>query len=248
MNEEKWIGWDKSVTIRKFIELVQPITLLSEWGEEIAPEITPEPPKPAGCFLFDDGTTQNWVLDQLYETTSKPQKKLTPFTHPTTGQFFGFVLSNSQNLALAASAMPLVIADPNVKQCDIYLESPDLSLNPNWQNIVGYCIDLYRTVTSPCGESTNPSFFAQLQLRVVDTSNKPHLFVEWDATKKDYILHPIKLLTHYHFTWKPSFLINTKYKVQKIRIRLTMPNLTGYGAGECAIAGKWLIGNVCPEK
>ena len=43
-------------------------------------------------------------------------------------------------------------------------------------------------------------------------------------------------------------LTHPKYKVEKVRIRMTMPGYLGTGGGECAPKGKWLIGNVCPEK
>jgi hypothetical protein len=240
MTEEvKWIGWAES-----------PRTLITSARELIGPHVQErlkEYWRELCCFTFHDGTTQGWTLDQLYETSS--QNKLTPFTHPTTGQFFGFTLENSGGLALAASASPLVIAQQAVTQCDIYLVSPDVSLRPCWQNIAGYSLDLYRTITTACGEPPGPMFFAQLQLYVTDsTDNSLRLFAEWDTVKNTYLFHPIQLLTPYPFTWKPPFLTDPKYKVRQVRVRFTMPYPTAPGAGECMLpSGKWLIGNVCPE-
>jgi len=246
-DNKKWIGAEKPFTVR------------SKLGQKIRfPPSLFASAKPPGCYKFNDGTTQNWNLDQLYVYDSAniaSYKKITPFTHPITGQFYGFVLMNSQKLALAASVTLLVYTSPpKTDLCDIYLESPDLSTNPNWQDIAGYSIDIYRTIDSPCGGTTdpkgNPRFFAQLQLRVIDTSdNKPYTFSEWNAKTKDFDFHIIKLLTPYNFVWKPSFLSDPKYKVKQVRVRLTMPNiLIPPGSGECALSGKWLIGNVCPEK
>lgn len=176
-NRDKWVEWDK------------PVTVLSRLGKEMRDLSTLKPWTP-GCFRFDDGTLQGWTLDQIYETAS--QNKLTPFSHPTTGQSFGFKLENSQGLALAATATPLVLAQANVSQCDIYLESPELSLRSGWQSISGYSVDLYRIISPPCGEPAGLVFYAQLQLRVSVATTRPKLFAEWDAAKKDFVFHPIK--------------------------------------------------------
>ncbi len=195
-------------------------------------------PKPSGCFKFNDGTTQNWTLDQLYDSSSTNFKKA--------AAYFPFVLYNSQNLALAASVDSLLVLDKTVKKCDIFFDSPDLSSNADWQGITGYSIDVYRMLASLCGDSEN-SYLTQMQLLLFDTTDKKvHTFGEYNGA--NYIFHPIKLLTPYHFIWKPSVLTDPKYIVKKLRIRMTMPGYLGPGGGECAPKGKWLIGNVCPEK
>ncbi|NIR49571.1 MAG: hypothetical protein GWN55_06810, partial [Phycisphaerae bacterium] len=185
----------------------------------------------AQTFDFNTGTTQNWTLDQMYETST--QNKITPFT--------SFVLSN-QNNQLAASASPLLIGISTVKSYDIYLESPDLSSNSNWQNIAGYSIDLKRTLGSPCWNPPN-FYFAQLQMKVIDTSdnNKEKLFAEHNGT--NFVFHPINNVgVNYHFDWKPAFLSDPKYKVKHLRIRLTGPG--DPSNGECAPKGSWLLDNV----
>jgi hypothetical protein len=195
-------------------------------------------PKPSGCFKFNDGTTQNWTLDQLYDADSKSFKKVVAY--------FPFVLYNSQNLALVASVDPLLVVDKTVKKCDIYFDSPDLSSNADWQGVAGYSLDVYRMFSSLCGDSED-LYLVQMQVLLFDTTDKKlHTFGEYDGV--DYVFHPIKQLTPYHFIWKPPVLSDPKYIVKKLRIRITMPGYLGLGGGECAPRGKWLIGNVCPEK
>ncbi len=224
-------GWDKAVTIQSL--LAHEIDI-SKAGIRI---------KKTGCYRFDDGTTQGWSLNQIYDTNT--QVKVTPFTHPITGQTFDFKLGNSQNLALCAACDPLVLLTPNINQVDIYFESPDLSMVAAWQGTKGYNSDLYRTITSPCGEPGKCSYYAQMQAWLIDLSDQSlHLYAEWN---QNFIFHEIELLTPYHFIWQSPQLAQGKFALSQIRIRVTSPNPIGLGAGECAIRGKWLIGNVCPE-
>lgn len=210
-------------------------------SKETANPETAVPKKLAACYRFNDGTTQNWVLDQLYD--SKPDPKTN--TQKKIAAYFPFVLLNSQNIALAASVDPLIVTDPTVMQCDIYFDSPDLSMNADWQGIDGYSLDLYRTLASE-GWDSEDLYLTQMNIVLIDTTdNSLHTFGEHNG---DFIFHPIKYKTPYHFIWKPSVLSDPKYKVKRLRIRMTMPGYLGPGGGELAPKGKWLIGNVCPEK
>lgn len=212
--------------------------------------------KPPGCFKFNDGTTQNWTLDQLYDTNSTPLKKITTFipgTPPTYKTYTPFSLANHQNIALEANAGLYLVSDKKVKSADIYFESPDLSKDTNWQNIVGYSIDVRREFYSPCFD-TPKSCFAQLQLKMIDTSdNSAHLLAETDKAGK-FKFHELKLNTPYPLEWKwgkklkvgGKFLTSSDYKVEHVRVRFTMPGWIG--EGECFYRGKWKIGNVCPVK
>lgn len=186
----------------------------------------------AGVFNFNDGTTQGWTLDQMYKTSS--QAKFSPVS--------GFALMNSSN-ELAAYAGNLLIG--NTDQNDIYLESPDLTSNNDWQNIEGYRLDVKRTLWSPCFGDVPNTFFVQLQMRVIDTSdgNKEKLFAEYSGG--NYVFHEILTTSKlYQFTWKPDWLADSKYKVKKIRIRITGP---GDVAKECWYRGSWNIDNVTAE-
>ena len=186
----------------------------------------------AGTFDFNDGTTQGWTLDQMYVTAT--QTKFTPV--------IGFTLVNSDN-QLAALTGSLLIGRSD--QNDIYLESPDLSSNSNWQGIGGYSIDVKRLLYTPCWGDFPNVFFVQFQLKVIDTAdgNKEKLFAEHDGT--NFIFHDIKNYNQlYHFTWKPSWLADPRYKVKKIRIRITGP---GDQMPECWLRGSWNIDNVISE-
>ncbi|MBL8153477.1 MAG: hypothetical protein JNM70_04775 [Anaerolineae bacterium] len=225
--DEKWIFWES------------PVEIITSHMKELIPQAIKAISK-VGCFRFDDGTTQNWKLDQLYDSG----------TQASIAYFSGFTLANSQKLALAATACPLLFVNNQVDLCDIYLQSPDLTLEPNWQQITGFSLDLQRCIGSPCGEPKTPKYFAQLQLFADDlTDNSHHQFAEWNAATNSFKFNPVALNQPYHFVWKVPTLAQRKWQIKSVRVRLTMPNVNkGIGAGECAIRGSWLIGNVCPEK
>jgi len=180
-------------------------------------------------YDFNDGTTQGWTLDQMYVTSS--QTKFTPV--------MGYTLMNSNN-ELSAYASALLIG--STEQNDIYLESPDLLSNSNWQTISGYSVDVKRLLYSPCWGDIPNQFFVQLQIKVIDTAdgNKEKLFAEHDGT--DFVFHEIQIYSQlYQFTWEPSWLTDPKYKVKKVRIRITEP---GDVTSECWYRGSWNIDNV----
>ncbi|MBN2093392.1 choice-of-anchor D domain-containing protein, partial [candidate division KSB1 bacterium] len=183
----------------------------------------------AGKFDFNDGTTQGWTLDQMYVTST--QTKFTPV--------IGYTLMNS-NSELLASTGSLLIGRSD--QNDIYLESPDLLSNSNWQGIGGISVDVKRLLYSPGWGDFPNIFFVQLQLKVIDTAenNKEKLFAEHDGT--NFIFHDITTFGKlYQITWQPSWLTDTRYKVKKIRIRITGP---GDVAPELWYRGSWNIDNV----
>ncbi|GBD94334.1 hypothetical protein BMS3Abin05_01940 [bacterium BMS3Abin05] len=246
-NNKKWIGWNKPITV---LTLSAIVILAAIYFLIIGRAKAP------GCFQFNDGTLQKWTLDQLYDTYSKPYKKIATFipgTPPTYKTYTPFSLVNYQNIALAAATNLYLVSDPKVKSADIILESPNLSKDPNWQNSVGYSIDVRREFYSPCFDPPK-SFFAQLQLKIIDTSdNSEHLLAERDQTG-NFKFHEIKFNKPYSLKWKwgKTLKLKTKslspsgYKVKHIRIRFTMPGWIS--KEECFFRGKWKIGNVCPLK
>ena len=81
-NDFKWIGWDKPETI------ISRMALEMEIPKEYLKLSKP------GTFKFNDGTTQGWAIDQLYDTNDPTMTKIPPYTDPNTGKFYGFSLSN----------------------------------------------------------------------------------------------------------------------------------------------------------
>jgi hypothetical protein len=233
-NDFKWIGWDKPETIisRMALEIEVPKEYLKLW-------------KP-GTFKFNDGTTQGWAIDQLYDTNDPTMTKIPPYTDPNTGKFYGFSLSNHQNLGLAAGAYPLIVLGSQAKSLDFYLDSPDLLNDQDWKNLEGYSLDLQRNFFSYCADP--PEYKVQLQARMWDKQqNKMRTFAEWDESAKQFVFHTIKSFQPYHFVWKADVFTDPNLVLRFLRIRFTQPNLTAPGAGECLPKGPWLIGNVSPE-
>jgi len=194
-------------------------------------------------FHFNDGTTQGWTLDQLYDV--KTLKQLIPADVPAPG----FLLSNGPNLTLEAGIGLLVCTDFNVQSCQFAFESPNLKNSPDWQDISGYRVSLKRTFTSPAGEPPNV-FHVQFQARVEYLSDgNEHIICQKDPATGNFAFNVVKLMTPYHFTWtfKPMPDI-PPFKMLKVRILVTMPTYTGPGMAEYLPSGSWLIGHVCPEK
>lgn len=234
---DKWEGWDK------------PITLVSKMALELRiPSEFLRLYKP-GIFKFNDGTTQGWTIDQIYDTNDSTMTKLSAYTHPTTGETFDFKLSNSQNLALAASGNPVVVlAGPNVTSIDFYLESPDLLNNQDWKNIKGYSLDLQRNYFSRCGPEP-ANYYFQMQARMWDLGAKEmKIFVEYDAQTNTKIFHPIDAQKSYHLIWTADIFTDPNLQLRHLQLRFTQPyNYTSRGSYECLPKGPWLVGNISPE-
>jgi hypothetical protein len=231
---EKWIDWDKPVTVLS--TLAQELRIPDELVKLLRP----------GAFTFKDGTTQGWKIDQLYDTNAKTLAKINPYTNPTTKQFYGFILSNSNNLALSAGAYPLHLPGTKVTSLDFYLESPDLISNQDWKSIQGYNLDLQRNFLSLCGDP--PSYYVQMQIKVWDQSQKKmKIFCEWDDKVDKPMFHSVNALQPYHFIWTADVFKDPNMELRALRIRFTQPNFTTPGSGECLPKGEWLVGNISPE-
>jgi hypothetical protein len=219
-------------------ELRHPIGLLAERGAELRDDVIATLFQ-GGCFRFDDGTTKNWWLDQAYNS-EKPHNKLTIVG--------GFALTNSANLALRAAADPFVV----VEQCDsgdIYLESPDLTKNDDWQAIKGFSLDLQAFCWSAkYALPVTGEYFAQLQLRVIEPNGTPHLYAEWDDAADDFLFHDVHNGKPHHITWKAPIIeeaMELGYTVTSVRVRLTTPLIHEWEGG---VHAEWLVGNVCSER
>lgn len=231
-NDRKWIGWD------------EPETIISNFAKEL--KLHPKATKllKPGAFTFDDGTTQGWKIDQLYDSNDPTMTKIDPFKDPKTNKFYGFCLCNSQNLALAIEASPLIVSGSNAKSFDFYIESPDLLNNQDWKSIKGYRLDLQRNYYGPIGGD----YKVQLQIKVRRKStNKFTYFAEFDSKTGDYVFHPIVALKPYNFTWTADVFSDPDLELRFLRIRFTQPNFSVPGLGEAMPKGPWLVGNIGPE-
>lgn len=233
-NDFKWIGWDKPETI------VSRLAMRVRNADAYVKLSRP------GTFRFNDGTTQGWKIDQLSDTNDPTMTQIPPFTHPSTGKFCGFSLSNHQNLGLAAGAYPLIVTGSKATSLDLSLESPDLLTNQGWSNVQGYSLDLQRNFFSYCADP--PVYYAQLQVKVYDKQAKEMtIYGEKDEKTEQFVFHPVKAFQPYHFIWTADVFTDPNSELRSLRVRLVQPNLTAPGAGECLPKGQWLVGNISPE-
>jgi hypothetical protein len=194
--------------------------------------------------FVNDGTTEGWTIDQLYDTNDPTLTKISPYTVPP-NQFLGFTLGNANSLALSASANPFALPGSTAKSLDFYLESPDLSGRTDWKSLNGYSLDLQRRFFSLC---VDPPHFVQLRARLWDKKKKTiRTYAEWDAKAKQHIFHQIKALQPYHFAWTAPEFADPNLELRFLRVRFTQPTLAQPGGGECLPKGEWLLGNVSPE-
>ncbi|WP_456450350.1 hypothetical protein [Hydrogenimonas sp.] len=188
------------------------------------------------AFRFDDGTTQGWSIDQLYDTNDVQMTKISPT--------IGFSLSNRNN-ELCAGANPLLVAGSNVKSFDFYLSSPDLGTHRDWQNLKGYSLKVQRNFGNPC-TGQDDQYLVQLQVKMWDKKQKKmRTFGEWDSGKKQHVFHETHRGKPYHFVWKAAEPFeNPDLELRFVRLRFTQPNAT---AGECMSQGDWVVDSVNPE-
>jgi len=229
--EYKWEGWNKPVSV------VTLAALEMRMNKEFVNVNKP------GSFKFNDGTTQGWTIDQLYDQNFNLLNIYTDQNLIT----YDFKLSNHQNLALAVSGYPVVpLAGSNVTMLQFYLFSPDLRNNQDWKNINGYSLDLQRNYYSSCGDLGDYLF--QMNVVVIEKTTKAvKYYGEWDAQANDFIFHKIAAMQPYHFEWKASAFTDANLELWQLRLRFIQPHFTGLGAGECLPKGSWLVGNIRQE-
>jgi len=229
--EYKWEGWNKPVSV------VTLAALEMRMNKEFVNVNKP------GAFKFNDGTTQGWTIDQLYDQNFNSLNIYTDQNLIT----YDFKLSNHQNLALAVSGYPVVpLAGSNVTMLQFYLFSPDLRNNQDWKNINGYSLDLQRNYYSSCGDLGDYLF--QMNVVVIEKTTKAvKYYGEWDAQANDFIFHKIAAMQPYHFEWKASAFTDANLELWQLRLRFIQPHFTGLGAGECLPKGSWLVGNIRQE-
>ncbi|HFD16826.1 MAG TPA: hypothetical protein ENJ38_11045 [Rhodospirillales bacterium] len=214
-------------------EEITPITQRTVSALELHPEWLRWLLLHEGCFLFRDGTTQGWTLEQLFD----PYNGDTPLKILT-----GFTLSNSQNRALAAAASPLTVRDKGITACGIYLLSPDLTKEEAWQGIKGYRLALQANWLSPC-YLVHKGYKFQMQVVLTDPKGKDHTFAEAHAGQ--FVMHDIKPNLPHQFEWTLTQAGQPGWKVKHLRLRMITPYVHSY---ECGMYGKWLVGEICPVR
>lgn len=214
-------------------EEVTPVTERIVSALEIDPELLRRlrPALPEGCFLFHDGTTQGWTLEQLFDP-DKQDARLQVLT--------GFTLYNSQHLALAAEAKPLTVLDKGVTSCGIYLTSPDLGKEEAWQGIKGYGLALQANWLSYC-YLVRKGYKFQMQVVLTDPQGKDRSFAE--AQGGQFVMHDIKPNLPHQFEWTLTQASQRGWKVRHLRLRMITPYVHSF---ECGMYGKWLVGEICP--
>jgi len=229
--EYKWEGWNKPVTVTSLAALE--MRLPKEYVNLFKP----------GAFRFNDGTTQGWTIDQLYDENYN----LLTFYTDQNGITYDFKLSNSQNLALAVTGCPVIVLAPSsIKSLQFYLLSPDLRNNQDWQNINGFSLDLQRNYFSNCGDLGDYLF--QMSIIVIEKSTKTTKYYgEWDGQANDYMFHKIAAMQPYHFEWKTSAFNDPNLELWQLRLRFIQPHYSSPGSGECLPKGSWLVGNIKQE-
>lgn len=197
------------------------------------------------CFSFNDGTTQGWTLDQLYDIDLNQSQIIKDGKHNTSQvkiPYEPFKFSNNPE-GLLADASVYQVPDSTVNNCMFYFVSPDLSDDPNWQNITGYRFDITRSFTSTTGDWYGNKVFAEIIVEN-ESGGKEILFENLiDPDKKSY-LDILRLDIPYYFQCKPAELSDGTYTIKQLRIGCV---ITGYNYNPYVkFNGSWALTNVCP--
>ena len=200
-----------------------------------------------GCFSFNDGTLQGWTIDQVYDIDLNQSQVIKDNKHNTSQvkiPYEPFELSIKQGV-LQAYTPDYQVPDSSVNNCVFYFVSPDLSDNPDWQNIVGFRFDITRTFTSTTGDWYGHKVFAEI-ITENESGDEEILFENFvDVNKKTY-LSITNLDIPYYFQCKPTELniAGSNYKVKQLRIGCT---LIGHNFNpNVQFSGGWELTNVCP--
>lgn len=235
MPDLKWAGWDDPITITS--RLVEQMDISERFVTLLR----------SGTYKFNDGTTQGWGIDQLYDTYDINPHTKPQFDALTKTLWYGFTLTNYHNLGLAASAYPFITPGSPVKSFDFYLESPDLAGNADWAGVKGYSCDVQRNFFTWCGD--DPDLFRVQLQALFKEEGKTELtpYAEWNPATNEHVMQPVKSFQPYRFTLTGDAFGDPKMTLRRLRVRFTQPNLSQPGAGECLPKGDWLLGNVTPE-
>lgn len=197
------------------------------------------------CFSFNDGTLQGWSIDQLYDIDLTQSQIIKDNKHLTSQEKIPFEileLSNNQGL-LQASTPNYQVPDSSVNNCLFYFVSPELSDNPNWQNISGFKFDISRSFTSSTGDWYGHKVFAEIKVEN-KSGNEEILFENLiDPDKKSYLDISMLGVPHY-YRCIPRELTEGDYKIKQLRVGCIIP---GFNCNSnVKFLGSWNLTNVCP--
>jgi hypothetical protein len=232
--------------IPKWVALIL-ILLIVGFGIYLVLTFTIKKTDPEGCFHFNDGTLQGWTLDQLYVFDSDQSQKLAIESHEDPQvkiPYEPFELSNIPSV-IQAYASTYQIPDSTVEHCKFYFVSPDLSDDPNWQNISGFRFDITREFKSSSGDLYNHKVFAEIIVEN-ESGDEEILFEKIEGPdQKNYM--PIRNLdVPYYFGCIPVELsiYSSTYTIKQLRIGCI---IIGYNfIPNVQFNGGWELTNVCP--
>ncbi|MCD4731286.1 MAG: hypothetical protein K8R74_11830 [Bacteroidales bacterium] len=198
-----------------------------------------------GCFSFNDGTIQGWTLDQLYDIDLNQSQIIKDNKHNTSQvkiPYEPFKLSNNPDELLALASV-YQVPDSAINNCLFYFVSPELSDNPDWQNITGFRFDITRNFTSTSGDWYGHKVFAEIIVEN-ESGDEEILFENFiDPDKKSY-LNISNLGIPYYYRCIPVELSDGIYTIKQLRIGCI---LIGYNFNpNIQFNGSWELTNVCP--
>jgi len=204
-------------------------------------------PSKEGCFYFINGESQGWTIDQLYTFDSGPAQKVTMESPDDTLveiPYEPFEFSNTSDM-IQAYTSAIQITDSTVEHCKFYFTSPDLSNDPDWQNIIGFRFDIIRDFTGSSGDWYSHKVFAEIFAE--NESGEEEIFYEkYPDTDQMNYLEIRNLGVPYYFRSIPAELKfpNGDFTIKQVRIGCVIkgfnynPNLK--------FNGGWKVSNVCP--
>jgi hypothetical protein len=177
-----------------------------------------------GCYSFNDNTKQGWTLDQLYDIDLNQSQIIKDNLHLMSQvkiPYEPLELTCNQGF-LQASTLNYQIPDSLVSNCLFYFVSPDLTGNPDWQEIIGFSFDITRNFTNTSGDRYKYEVFAEIIVEN-ESGDEEILFENFiDPDKKSY-LKLSNIGIPYYFRCIPVELANDIYTIKQLRIGCITP-------------------------
>ncbi len=234
------------VTVPKSVALIL-ILLIVLVGGYVVITYGLKKPSTEGCFFFTNGEIQGWTIDQLYAFEEGELRKITvdgPDDPETKIPYEPFELSNIPDM-IQAYASEFQITDSTAEHCKFYFTSPDLSEDPNWQDIIGFRFNINREFKSHTIDWYSHKVFAEI-LAVDENGSEEILHETYFETDEMNYLEIDNFGVPYFFRCIPVELKNPtgKYTIKQLRIGCVIKGFN-YNPN-VQFKGGWKITNVCP--